>query len=129
MELECYLTLQRWDDAVGLLTQMLHQNPDHWTHLEVYISCQVQRYKKSVRDARVAGEGVEGDEGGGEKGEEVWEGKGEKEEEEEEEEEGGGREVGNEGGPGRGEEGNGSEEMNQLNTTEGGTERCIPRLV
>ena len=136
MELECHLALQRWDDAVVLLTQMLRQTPDHWTHIDVYISCQIQRYKKSVRDVReghaVEGgegcEGCEGGEGGRGKGVEVWEGKGEKEEEVEEE---GGRrkEGGSEGEQGVREEGDRGYEMNQLNTVEGGTERCIPRLV
>lgn len=128
MELECYLSLHRWDDAVVLLTQMLQRNPDQWSHLEVYISCQIQRYKKSVEDAKfeherkrkgvaesngeVEGE-VRGVEDGGEgaAGEEVWEGKGEKEEGDEEN--------------GRSEE-DLEEKMNQLNISEDGPSREIP---
>ena len=137
IELECQLSLQRWDDAVGLLKQMLHRNPDQWSHIEVYISCQIQRYKKSVREAR-AGHGKVGTDAGssggdreGGKKEEVWEGRGE---EEEEEGEGGGGEEEGEGGGGEeeGEGGGGEEEgerMNQLDTAEGGTYREIPRLV
>lgn len=128
MELECYLSLHRWDDAVVLLTQMLQRNPDQWSHLEVYISCQIQRYKKSVEDAKlehekkrkgvaesngeVEGEvrGVEDREEGAAR-EEVWEGKGEKEEGDEEN--------------GRSEE-DLEEKMNQLNISEDGPGRKIP---
>ena len=106
---------------------MLRENPDHWRDIEVYISCQIQRYKNSVRDAkeeyerkRMGSRGSEeGEEGEGEgvaSKEEVWEGKGEKEEEEEGEGEKGG------------EEGQGREDgWNQVNTTESGNERLIPR--
>ncbi|CAI8015183.1 N-alpha-acetyltransferase 25, NatB auxiliary subunit, partial [Geodia barretti] len=52
LELECHLSLQRWDDAVRLLTAMLRENPDHWKDIEVYISCQIERYKESVREAK-----------------------------------------------------------------------------
>lgn len=134
MELECYLSLHRWDEAAVLLTQMLQRNPDQWSHIEVYVSCQIQRYKKSIQDAKLEyektkkgkamaesngegeGEGemgsVEDEEEGGTK-EGVWEGKGEKEEEEE-----------GEGENGRNEELD--EKMNQLNISEGGPNREIP---
>ena len=108
---------------------MLRENPDHWKDIETYISCQIQRYKKSVREAKEEhemrkrgrvgrkgceeGEGSRGCEegegrGGCEEGEgvagkeEVWEGKGEKEEE---------------------------EGLNQVNGRESENERLIPRSV
>ena len=129
LELECHLSLQRWDDVVRLLTAMLRENPDHWKDIEVYISCQIERYKESVREAkeehemkkrgREGSRGCEEEEGrteceegeerrGCEEGEgvarkeEVWEGKGEKEEE---------------------------EGLNQVNERESENERLIPRSV
>ena len=100
LELECLLSLKRWGEAVALLTSILQENPDHWRHIEVYISCQIQRYKDSVREAREDHE-RERREGGVAGREEVWEGEGEKEE----------------------------EEVNLVNTTAGGSERQIPRSV
>ena len=82
-----------------LLTSILQENPDHWRHIEVYISCQIQRYKDSVREAREDHE-RERREGGVAGREEVWEGEGEEEE----------------------------EEVNLVNTTAGGSERQIPRF-
>ena len=110
LELECHLSLQRLEDAVVLLTKMLRENPDHWRDLELFVSCQIQRYKKSIRDAREkhderkrrgsgSGEGVKGKE-------EVWEGEGEGEQEEE--------------GAG------GGDRLNHANTCEGGSKRLIP---
>ena len=141
LELECHLSLQRWDDAVRLLTAMLRENPDHWKDIEVYISCQIERYKESVREAKEEHEmkkrGREGSRGCEEE-----EGRTECEEEEgrrgcEEEEEGEERRGCEEGeGGARKEEvweGKGEKEeeegLNQVNEGESENERLIPRSV
>ena len=124
LELDCHMSLQRWDEALVVLTDLLHQNPDQWSDIKHYISCQIQKYKKSIQDAkedhvreiekrRMSGEGGGGE--GGEEGErgkeEVWEGKGEKEEDKD----------------GVGEMG--TEKTNQLNTADSGYNGKIPQLV
>ena len=114
MELECYLSLEQWDDATLLLTELLLRNPDQWRHIELYITCQIQRYKESVREAKEEHERRKG--GVGESGEDVWKGEGEKVEDE--------KEGGSDGGT---KEGGKDDETNMLNTTESGQDRVIPR--
>ena len=63
LELECLLSLQQWSGAVALLDKMLKQNPDQWSHIEVYISCQIQRYKLSAAQEADRGRENTADEG------------------------------------------------------------------
>lgn len=60
VELECLMELERMDEVVEKLSELLHKTPDQWSFIRTYISCQIQRYLR-MKERKEKGEsGVEG---------------------------------------------------------------------
>lgn len=60
VELECLMELERMDEVVERLSELLHKTPDQWSFIRTYISCQIQRYLR-MKERKEKGEsGVEG---------------------------------------------------------------------
>ena len=55
VELECLMELERTDEVVERLSELLHKTPDQWSFIRTYISCQIQRYLR-MKERKEKGE-------------------------------------------------------------------------
>ena len=74
VELECLLELERTDEVVEKLTELLHKTPDQWSFIRTYVNCQIQRYlrmkEKGEGGVEGSGDSIQLTEGGSKRHEE-----------------------------------------------------------